>query len=444
MKKWIAALLCVILLMPAAMAEKYTSMPYWQQIIQHEGMREYLRDEVYVRCTYPDTRNEQINREMGQLIDAMAEKGKSFLPEGHPKLMPAYLDVGSTVFHTGDRWMSFLTIARIAAEREQIYLDFDARVYNIETGSRIYLSDLFAPDSPAWGILSLAVEEQLIAYFSNEIPDEQTLALLCTRETLENTPFTLTPAKLSLHFRADQLYPGKHTMMHVNLYYPQIREYMTGAGQMVTDNSNYKLIALTYDDGGARGSSMNVIDQLRKYGANATFFIIGNKIYMNHDVISREHDAGYAVQSHNYEHVYNGITPEKVQYWKRKFDQALDSVIGQQAIYMRAPGGNYKGFVKGNVGLPLIHWSAISGDATSEEINAYSIALQVIASAKDGGVVLLHDLNPLANQYSAIFLEELVKRGYLFVTVDELFSHYGVVLEPNILYYSCEDIAEQQ
>lgn len=442
MKKWLAAFLCLMLMAPAAMAEKYTVLPYWQQMTQHEGAADYVRDQVYVQCTYPDTRNDQIDQEMRKLIGEMAERGRPYLPKKKPNLMPAYLDVGSTIFRTGEKWMSFLTIARVAAEREQIYMEFDARVYDMETGERITLSHLFAPNSPAWDILVKAAQDQLTAYFSTLTPNAQVLEQLCTREALENTPFTLTPAKLSLHFRADQLYPGKHTMMHVHLYYPQIQKYMTEAGKEITDNSRYKLIALTYDDGGARGSSMNVIDQLRKFGANATFFIIGNKTHSNHDVISREHDAGYAVQSHNYEHLYSGLTWDKVQNWKAKFDRALDSVIGQRATYMRAPGGNYKGFVRGDVGLPLIHWSAISGD--SDNKNVQGVANQVIANARDGGVVLLHDLNPLAHQYSAIFLEALEQRGYLFVTVDELFSHYGVTLEPNTLYYGCEEIAAQR
>lgn len=437
----VAVILLLCLFAPGAFAEKYDALPQWQQMYQVDADREYLRDDVYIGCTYPHTANEQINQEMHQLIDEMAQRGRPFLPVKKTNLMPAYLDVGATIFRTGEKWMSFLTIAKVAAEREQIYVDFDARVYDVESGDQIQLTDLFAPESPAWEILSQAVREQLNAYFVTLDADPAALEALCTREAVEAAAFTLTPAKLSLHFRADQLYAGKHTMMHVHLYYPQIREYMTDFGREITDNSKYKMIALTYDDGGARGSSMNVLNVLRRYGANATFFIIGNKTHSNYDVICREHDAGYAVQSHNYEHVYSGFSSDDVQAWRKKFDRTLDGVIGQRPTYMRAPGGNHKKFVQGNVGLPLIHWSVMSGDADNKNVHA---VVQRVLSARDGSVVLLHDLNPLAHEYSALFLKELQNRGFLFVTVDELFSHYGVELLPNTLYTGCEDVAAAQ
>lgn len=439
MKKLAAVLLCLMLMIPAALGEKVDALPYWQTMRQIIGDREYVKDELYVLRTYPDTMNDQVDGEMRALIDEMTERGRAHLPTGKIDLMPAYLDVGATIFRTGEKWMSFLTIARIAYEREQIYVDYDARVYDMESGQRLTLSHLFSPDSPAWEMLADAVETQLNGYFITEEAPAEALSALCTREALEQAAFTLTPAKLSLHFRADQLYPEKNTLMHVHLYYAQLREYMTDEGKQITDNSMYKMIALTYDDGGARGTSLNVIDQLRRYGANATFFVVGTTMRNNHDVLSRQHDAGFAVQSHNYEHTTTNVTTEKILKWRQRYDTEMDSIIGVRPTYMRAPGGKYIPYVKAENGLPLIHWSVISDDAGSKDVT--KISRKVIGNAQDGGVILMHDLNTASNQYSQIILENLEKQGYLFVTVDELFSHYGVPLEPDTLYYSCEEIA---
>lgn len=439
MKRILALLLCLLFLIPAAQAERVSSIPALLKFTQATTEREYLRTQFYVQRTYPATANQAVNQEMKTLIDEMTNRGKEFMPLGSIKLMPSYLDVGATIYRTGEKWMSFLTIARIAYEREQIYVDFDARAYDMETGKRLTLSDLFAPDSAAWDLMAQEVRRQLMDYYVGSAPDEAMLAALCSRESLENTPFTLSAAKLTLHFRADSLYDRTHTLMHVKLYYPQIRPLMTEEAQRNTDNSRYKMIALTYDDGGARGSSMNVVDQLRRFGANATFFIVGTTIRNNHDVLCREHDAGYAVESHNYEHVYDNLTKENVLKWKERFDREMNAVIGTRATYMRAPGGKYKRYIDGGVGLPLIQWSVISGDVGSDKVN--SIAGTVINNAQDGAVVLMHDLNSHACKYTEIILPALEERGYLCVTVDELFAHYGVALEPNTLYYSCEEVA---
>jgi len=442
MKKCFVAFLCLIACVFSAAAEKYDALPVWQQMKQNVKPAIYTGDRVYTQRTYPDTANDLVDGEISALIDAMEQRGRPFLPKRGSDLMPAYLDVGSTIFRTGEKWMSFLTIARIAAEREQTYVDFDARVYNMESGDRIALFHLFPEESPVWEIFSQAVNQQLTAYFINETPDEKALEALCRKKQIEQTPFTLTPAKISFHYRADALYPGKNTLMHVNLYYSQIREYMTDAGKEMTDNSRYKMLALTYDDGGARGSSMNVMNELRKFGANATFFVVGTTIRSNHDVLCREHDAGYAVQSHNYQHTYENLNTDRIMKWKDRFDQELDTVIGTRPAYMRAPGGLFYAYKKAKVGLPLIQWSASSDDSGNKDMQ--KVALQVISTAKDGRVMLLHDLNPLAYQYSAVFLENLQKKGFLFVTVDELFSHYGVPLVANTAYYGCEEIAVQQ
>lgn len=442
MKKLFSLLFCFLFLSFSAQGEKLETMPELLCFSQKTSDRKYVRDQLYTQRTYPQTAHEQVNREMQEVIDSLHEKALPSLPTGRINLMPAYLDVGATIFRTGLKWMSFLSIARIAYEREQTYVDFDARVYDMETGEKITLASLFPEESEAWGLMEKEIRTQLTAYFPNEEPDAQALNALCSREQLPLIPFTLTPAKLTLHFRADALYPGRNTLMHVKIYFPEIRPLMNAYGRENTDCSMYKMIALTYDDGGARGSSNNVMDRLRRFGANATFFVVGNTMRNNHDVLCREHDAAYAVESHNYEHVYDNLTAEKIHAWKKQFDQELQSITGHSISYLRAPGGNFKYYIEYDVGYPMIRWSLNTSDAGNNNYEA--IAKTVLNNAQDGDVVLMHDLNPNAFRYTEIFLPELTRQGYLCVTVDELFAHYGVPLEANIVYHGCDEVAAQQ
>lgn len=440
MKRFCLLLLCLCLLGTAvsAGAEKRESFPEMLRVTQQQAEREYIRSDVYITRTYPDTVNAKVNAEMTALINDMTAKGRSCLP-AHGGEVPAYLDVGAYLYRSGEKYLSFLTVARIAAEYEQTYVDFDARAYDMETGMRLTMADLFPDDSPAWDVLAQAVREQLTAYYPALTPDEGTLDILCRKNVLRATAFTLSAAKLCLHYRADALYPGKNTLMHVNLYYRDIRPYMTETAQAQTDNSNYKLIALTYDDGGARSYSMNTIDQLRLYGANATFFVVGTTFYKNHDVLCREQDAGFSVQSHNYEHVYQNLNADNIFNWKEKQARQLSDVTGSVPTLMRPPGGIYGPYQKAQVGYPLILWSVLSNDSGNG--NAGAVAATVINHARDGAVVLLHDLNPVSYKYSSVFLPNLISRGFQCVTVDELFAHYGVELQPNVAYYGCEEQA---
>lgn len=440
MKRMGLFLLCLCLLGTAASAgaEKRASFPEMLRVTQRQTGREYVRDDVYVIRTYPITVHAGVNAEMEALINGMAEKGRPFLPSRAGEI-PSYLDVGAYIYRTGEKYMSFLTIGRIAHAKEQTYVDFDARVYDMETGVRLTLRDVFPEDSPAWDMLAQAVREQLNAYYPALTADAAALDALCQKEALADAPFTLGVARLSLHYRADALYPGKNTLMHVNLDYRDMRPFMTESAKIQTDNSAYKLIALTFDDGGARGHSLNVINQLRLYGANATFFTVGTMLANNHDVLCREQDAGYSLQSHNYEHVYENLTPEKIMDWKAKFKSQMSDITGWEPTMMRAPGGIYGPYIEAGAGYPLIQWSVVSGDAGNDNVKA--VANMVINNARDGAVVLMHDLNPHCWDYLQTILPALEERGFQCVTVEEMFSHYGVELLPNQVYYSCEEQA---
>ena len=81
------------------------------------------------------------------------------------------------------------------------------------------------------------------------------------------------------------------------------------------------MVALTYDDGGARARTRGMLDELRNYGAQATFFIIGKNIRFNHEHMTRQQNSGYSMQSHTYNHYYTkDLTVEKIWAEKAQFE----------------------------------------------------------------------------------------------------------------------------
>lgn len=432
MKKRLLAALLILLLLPAPAALAKNAIPRELRFSQ-KAEQTALREGVSVKKLYPVTCLDSVNGEMRGVIDRMAEAMQGSLPR-----RGAYLDVGASIFRTGPQWMSFLTVGRMVQDKKQLAVDCDARVYDMVTGDRVTLDDLFALDSPAWQVLAEETRRQLRDYFAEIEPDQKRLDALCEKDALRQAGLTLTPAKLSLHYRAGELYPGKATLMHVDVFYPQLREYMTERAQRMTDSSCYRLIALTYDDGPARGLSMNVMNKLRLYGASATFFLIGAIMGNNDDVVCREHDAGHTVASHNYFHVYDGITKEKAKAWRERFDQRLDALIGRRASIMRAPGGLNKNFIRAECGLPIIHWSGAAQDAPGGGLSASAIANHARNNTRDGAVLLMHDANKYSADYTEGLLKTLEDRNFLCVTVEELYSAYGVKLEPNQAYGGCE------
>lgn len=441
MKKWILAVLLLLMMTPAAMAEYYQPIPNTLTFNQTQSKRAFLADRVYVTYTIPQTASDLVNQEMEALILTMKETTLPTLQGATTVKNLAYVDVGANLFRTGDRVMSFLTIARTSIERHQTYLDFDARAYDMRANRRLHLTDLFDADSEGWQVMADAVRNQLNDYFAEQEADPTAVEALCTREALEQANFTMTPVRLVLHYRADTLYPGQKSLMHVELFYRDIRGYMNAFGQEQTDNSRYRLIALTYDDGPALGTTNKLLDQLRLYGANATFFAVGVKVEENPDMVIREHDALYEVASHTLAHDFLEYRDKELIFAQReKMDRILDHHIGCRPRIMRAPGGAGKPYMSLRLGFPVIRWNISTGDA-AEEIDEAKVARLIKHMAAPGMVILMHDIQKKSPVYTADFLADLVERDFMFVTVPELYAHYGVALEPNTEYDGLEDLA---
>ena len=115
---------------------------------------------------------------------------------------------------------------------------------------------------------------------------------------------------------------------------------MAPRAQAQADNSRFRMVALTYDDGGARSYTMNVLSRLRLGAASATFFVVGKNIAQNHDTLCRQQDAGFSVQSHGYYHIYSyDMDVQDAFDWKQRFADELSAVSVVPPTLMRATGG---------------------------------------------------------------------------------------------------------
>ena len=203
-----------------------------------------------------------MNQAVSGAVDRLAEETLTRLPKAGGEVM-TWADTGASVTVTGTKTASFLILSHVIHEREQRFVSFEAMTFDLESGREIALADLFGPG--AGEIIRAAILDQLPSYFPGVRPDAAALQRLA--DGWENTPFTLTPAYLMFHYRADELYPDHPTLMHVWIPYSWLTDWMTDYAREQTDNSRYLLAAPTFDDGPSRGVTANVLFILRKYCA---------------------------------------------------------------------------------------------------------------------------------------------------------------------------------
>ena len=393
-----------------------------------------------VRLWQVETAVDSVTEEINGIARAWAEeKGPGLPSQGNNSTRNSRLDVEIRYSRTGRSWLSFLVQARTQYHQELQDQVMTTRTYDMSTGERIYLSDVFDSGEEIWAALSRKVREELTAYWPDLEPDEEKLSALCAREALEQADFTLHGMSLVLHYPAEFLYEGKHTLMSVTLFYPQIREWMTEKAWAETDNLKYyKTCALTFDDGPSGSNTPKVLNSLMETGASATFFVIGNRVSSFDYLVQREHDEGHAVASHNWHH--GNVTKSSgaaLRAMPEKVNKAMIKAIGIPVRYDRVPGGRYPRMIKVKVGWALIQWSLDTydwrGRKTSEVLGKVKKAIQ------DGDIILCHDIKDNTPESTRQIVRWLEQEGYLLLTVDELFAKDGVTLEPDTVYYRCQD-----
>lgn len=394
-----------------------------------------------VRLWHADTVLDSVDQELEDIAAAMVEKYASTLQKPRNKTTRnSRLDVTIRYSRTGTKWLSFLVQGRVVYHQKLLAQSVESRTYDMETGKRITLEDIFPADSQGWSVLQSQVKAQAGAYFTREdAPSDDALSALAALDRVKETPFTLHGMSLVLHYPADALHQDRHSLMEVTVMYPDIRPYMGETAQAQTDNLTlYKTVAITFDDGPRRVNSSLTLTKLMQSGIRATFFLVGNRISGNADVVVREHDEGHAIGGHNWTHAnVTKVSGKTIQQMRPRLDRALENAIGIPTRYNRVPYGLYVQMIRAKSGWPLIQWSLDTYDWHG--IPAKRIAGTVTNQISDGDIILCHDVKDNTHDAVPLIVNALEERGYIFLTVDELFAKDGVALEPDRVYFHCVD-----
>ena len=397
------------------------------------------KNKSQIRLWHAETAQPSVTEEINGLAQTWADELGPDLPKAvNNGKKNSRLDVEIRYSRTGLRWMSFLVQARTTYHQKLTAQRFTTRTYDMETGERILLTDIFDNDETTWKMLSDRVRQTLTDYWPEEEPDQEELKRLCTKESLEQADFTLHGLSLVLHYPAELLYPDRYTLMEVTFFYPDIRELMTETAMTETNNiAYYKTCALTFDDGPTTKNTPKVLDSLMETGARATFFVIGNRIKDNRFLVQREHDNGHAVASHNWHH--GNVTKSSgtaLRAMPEKVNTAMIKSIGIPVRYDRVPGGRYPRMIEVKAGWAYIQWSLDTydwrGGSTAEVLG------RVKKKIHDGDIILCHDIKDNTPESTRQIVRYLEEEGYILLTVDELFAKDGVELEPNKVYFRCD------
>ncbi|MEN1935188.1 polysaccharide deacetylase family protein [Paenibacillus sp. 102] len=187
--------------------------------------------------------------------------------------------------------------------------------------------------------------------------------------------------------------------------------------------TNQKVIALTFDDGPTKKVE-EILPLLDKYNAKATFFVIGNELEKNLKFGRAIVRSGHQLGNHTYTHnrmIFK--TPSFIKEEVEKTNTFIRATGYTDQIDFRPPNG------KKLIGLPYYlnkhHIETITWDLEPDTYyNSPSDKIKYVnENVKPGSIILLHSMYDDSEKYLQTLegiLDSLSKKGYQFVTVNEL------------------------
>ena len=197
-----------------------------------------------------------------------------------------------------------------------------------------------------------------------------------------------------------------------------------------------KYLAMTFDDGPSGRFTRRLLEELEGRQSRVTFFLCGYRLEQYPDMAGRMLEAGHEIGLHGYSHAcMENMSPEKLEWELSKTESLLREQTGTTSYLLRPPGGQTNQAVihaAESHGLTLITWSVDPKDwATS---NREKVVRSVVDHARDGDVILLHDMSDSSVDAALEIIDRLEAAGYQFVTVSELARLRGKTMEAGCLY----------
>lgn len=197
------------------------------------------------------------------------------------------------------------------------------------------------------------------------------------------------------------------------------------------DRSKY--IALTFDDGPHRYNTPRLLDALKKYKGHSTFFMVGGSIPGKEDIIRRMQKEGHELGNHSYSHPnLVKLSNKEIAFEIDKTSRLIKNACGSYPSLLRPPYGSYNKQVLKIANMPSILWNVDTLDWKYKDKNY--VKNQIVNSAFDGAIILLHDLHSTTVDGSIAAMKKLKKQGYKFVTVSKLYEIKGIKLKSSEIY----------
>ena len=192
------------------------------------------------------------------------------------------------------------------------------------------------------------------------------------------------------------------------------------------EETDDKVMYLTFDAGYENGCTEKILDTLKKHKVHAAFFLVGNYIESEPELVKRMVSEGHIVGNHTYSHPDMSAISSEESFRKEldSLEKLYKEITDREMLKIyRPPQGRYSEAnlqTAKDMGYTTIFWSLAYVDWYDDQQPGREEAFKkLIPRIHPGAIVLLHSTSTT----NAEILDELIckwkEMGYKFGSIDQ-------------------------
>lgn len=194
-------------------------------------------------------------------------------------------------------------------------------------------------------------------------------------------------------------------------------------------------IAITFDDGPNPETTPRLLKMLEQRGIKATFFVLGSRAVASPNIIKQMVAQGHEVANHSWDHPQlPKISVAAADKQIGDTNAAIEQITGLKIHNVRPPYGAMtpalRAHLREKFGSTFIYWSVDPLDW--KDRNSQVIHDRILSHVHSGAIILVHDIHPTTVDAMPKTLDDLLAKGYKFVTVSQLIAMNKGVPEPKV------------
>ena len=205
------------------------------------------------------------------------------------------------------------------------------------------------------------------------------------------------------------------------------REELAQYGAWYAQDTQEKIIYLTFDCGYENGNTPAILSALKKHNAPATFFVVGNFVEDNPELVSQMLLEGHTVGNHTMHHPDMSKIAQLSAFEKeiRELETVFAETTGQEiSHYYRPPQGKYSEAnlkMAQQLGYQTFFWSLAYVDWYEDQQPTKEEAFEkLLGRIHPGAIVLLHNTSATNGAILDELLAKWEEMGYKFGCLKDL------------------------